>query len=279
MNPVHASRNCRPALAGLFSLQLPLKLLLKLWLTLWLKWSVVIGCGIASLGLANAAQAAKAAESRSVQGVQGVVSKVTDGDSLWLTPAGKPPMEVRLRDIDAPERCQPWGHEARAALAELALNKVATLQTSGRDSYGRTLGVLMIDDINVGKFLVENGHAWSTRSRWDQGPLVKQEKMARALSRGLHGTPGAVQPVEFRRTHGQCVAGEAINAAAAPAGLAARGPSAVRATAVDARCDGRTHCAQMSSCEEARYFLAHCPDVKMDGNRDGVPCEMQWCKR
>lgn len=43
-------------------------------------------------------------------------------------------------------------------------------------------------------------------------------------------------------------------------------------------CDGRTHCSQMSSCEEARYFIRHCPDTKMDGDGDGVPCESQWCK-
>lgn len=43
------------------------------------------------------------------------------------------------------------------------------------------------------------------------------------------------------------------------------------------RCDGRQHCTQMRSCDEARYFLAHCPDVKMDGDGDGVPCEEQHC--
>lgn len=42
-------------------------------------------------------------------------------------------------------------------------------------------------------------------------------------------------------------------------------------------CDGRTYCSQMKSCEEAKYFLKNCPDVKMDGNNDGVPCEKQWC--
>ncbi|EHR70691.1 putative calcium-binding protein [Burkholderiales bacterium JOSHI_001] len=42
-------------------------------------------------------------------------------------------------------------------------------------------------------------------------------------------------------------------------------------------CDGRTYCSQMTSCAEAKYFLANCPNVKMDGNRDGVPCERQWC--
>jgi hypothetical protein len=42
-------------------------------------------------------------------------------------------------------------------------------------------------------------------------------------------------------------------------------------------CDGRTHCSQMKSCAEAKYFLANCPGVQMDGNHDGVPCEQQWC--
>lgn len=42
-------------------------------------------------------------------------------------------------------------------------------------------------------------------------------------------------------------------------------------------CDGRTHCSHMRSCEEARYFLQHCPGTEMDGDRDGVPCERQWC--
>ena len=43
-------------------------------------------------------------------------------------------------------------------------------------------------------------------------------------------------------------------------------------------CDGRQYCSQMSSCEEAKYFLRNCPDTKMDGNHDGVPCELQWCR-
>jgi hypothetical protein len=42
-------------------------------------------------------------------------------------------------------------------------------------------------------------------------------------------------------------------------------------------CDGRKYCSEMHSCEEAKYFLKHCPTVKMDGDNDGIPCEMQWC--
>lgn len=47
--------------------------------------------------------------------------------------------------------------------------------------------------------------------------------------------------------------------------------------ASDFRCDGRTHCSQMTSCAEARFFLANCPNAQMDGDGDGVPCERQWC--
>ncbi|MDR1349647.1 MAG: excalibur calcium-binding domain-containing protein [Zoogloeaceae bacterium] len=43
------------------------------------------------------------------------------------------------------------------------------------------------------------------------------------------------------------------------------------------QCDGRTHCSQMTSCEEAVWFLENCPNTKMDGDHDGIPCEQQWC--
>jgi hypothetical protein len=43
------------------------------------------------------------------------------------------------------------------------------------------------------------------------------------------------------------------------------------------KCDGRTHCSQMTSCAEATFFINHCPNTKMDGDNDGVPCEMQFC--
>lgn len=60
------------------------------------------------------------------------------------------------------------------------------------------------------------------------------------------------------------------------------GPAIPEAVATDPspgsfRCDGRTHCSQMTSCREARFFLKNCPGTKMDGDNDGVPCEQQWC--
>lgn len=42
------------------------------------------------------------------------------------------------------------------------------------------------------------------------------------------------------------------------------------------RCDGRQHCSQMSSYQEALFFLRNCPNTKMDGDGDGIPCEAQF---
>lgn len=38
-------------------------------------------------------------------------------------------------------------------------------------------------------------------------------------------------------------------------------------------CDGRQHCSQMRSRAEAEFFVRNCPNTKMDGDHDGVPCE------
>ena len=38
-------------------------------------------------------------------------------------------------------------------------------------------------------------------------------------------------------------------------------------------CDGRQYCSEMRSRKEAEYFTYFCPDTKMDGDRDGIPCE------
>jgi hypothetical protein len=42
-------------------------------------------------------------------------------------------------------------------------------------------------------------------------------------------------------------------------------------------CTGKTKCNEMSSCEEAMFYLKNCPNVEIDGDGDGVPCEQQFC--
>ncbi|WP_100642921.1 cold shock domain-containing protein [Alteromonas facilis] len=41
----------------------------------------------------------------------------------------------------------------------------------------------------------------------------------------------------------------------------------------DFKCDGRKYCSEMNSREEAIFFIQNCPDTRMDGDGDGIPCE------
>ena len=47
----------------------------------------------------------------------------------------------------------------------------------------------------------------------------------------------------------------------------------VNSTRSTFQCDGRTYCSQMNSKAEAEFFSRHCPNTKMDGDNDGIPCE------
>ena len=85
----------------------------------------------------------------------------------------------------------------------------------------------------------------------------------------LLGGVGAFAYVKFDAARSSA-ASSAQDAYASPAP-----PAAIPAF----RCDGRTHCSQMTSCDEAKFFLRNCPGTQMDGDGDGIPCEKQWCSR
>jgi len=87
------------------------------------------------------------------------------------------------------------------------------------------------------------------------------------------------QPVGSRPIRSPAVATQPIASQPMPPSVAAPHsiPAPSAPVAEQFTCDGRTHCSQMRSCEEATYFIQHCPNTKMDGNNDGVPCEKQWC--
>ena len=147
---------------------------------------------------------AAAAKPSKSEPLQGVVTQVIDGDTLRFNVAGQPAIAVRLAQIDAPELCQAGGAEARRALSDLTLNKPATLRPTGRDGQGRSIGMLVVDGASVSQRLVQEGHAWSLVGRNGRGPLVKEERLAQALNRGLHADRRAVKPEDFRRSHGPC---------------------------------------------------------------------------
>jgi len=42
------------------------------------------------------------------------------------------------------------------------------------------------------------------------------------------------------------------------------------------QCQGKVWCTEMTSYEEAVFYLRNCPGTKMDGDGDGIPCERQF---
>ncbi len=141
----------------------------------------------------------------------GVVTRVSDGDTLWIRPDAPPggrqakPFKLRLQGIDAPERCQAWGPQAQAALAARVLHRRVELQSRGAsDDYGRALGNVLLAGEDVSGWMVSQGHAWSYRHRRSPGPYAAQEQAARQSGKGLFADPRAVEPREFRKAHGPC---------------------------------------------------------------------------
>jgi micrococcal nuclease len=139
-------------------------------------------------------------------GYGGVVTRVSDGDTVWVQPddTQRKPFKLRLAGLDAPERCQPWGAEAGAALAQRVLHRHVEVTTRAQDGHGRSIGTLHLDGADVGAWLVAQGHAWSPRWQQRPGPYAVQEGEARAARRGLHADGAAIAPREFRRRHGPC---------------------------------------------------------------------------
>ncbi len=137
---------------------------------------------------------------------RGTVMKVTDGDSLRMRPAdGGAPVTVRIVDIDAPEICQAWGPQARDALRDRLERRAVTVGESRSDAYGRRLArIATADEPDIGRWMVSQGHAWSWNPGRGAGPYGHHELMARLQRRGLWAEGGAMEPRDFRRSHGPC---------------------------------------------------------------------------
>ena len=136
----------------------------------------------------------------------GWVSWVMDGDTVLLVRAGQSePVKLRIDGVDAPESCQPGGMASRDELIRLVLRKQVLVTDLGQDSYGRQVGRLSVDGVDVGAELVRSGMAWAYRFRTGRGPYAALQREAQKDKKGLFSAPeAAMSPPVFRRFHGAC---------------------------------------------------------------------------
>lgn len=90
--------------------------------------------------------------------------RVVDGDTVQVLADGKM-QKVRLNGIDASESGQPFGQRSKQNLLKLAAQKQTEVIASSTDRYGRWLGTLIIDGININAEQVKTGMAWAYRYR------------------------------------------------------------------------------------------------------------------
>ena len=193
-----------------------------------------------------------------------VVVGIADGDTVTiLDTERRRQTKVRLTEIDTPERGQPWGTRAHQALADKVFQRHVRVASEGEDRYGRLLGRLYIGDRDINRELVREGHAWVYRRYSSDIWLLEDEQAARETGLGLWSLPDAdrVPPWEWRR------------GVRSPSVAETAAPSVALGTAVSPTCGTKTTCGEMSSCDEARFFLAQCGLRRLDGDSDGVPCE------
>lgn len=93
---------------------------------------------------------------------------------------------VRLANIDAPEKKQPFGRWSATQLKDLVAGKPVTVQYAQTDRYGRILGrVYTADGTEANRWQVRNGAAWVYPDYNNDYTLPPLQRDARALKRGL----------------------------------------------------------------------------------------------
>jgi endonuclease YncB( thermonuclease family) len=194
--------------------------------------------------------------------ISGRVVGITDGDTLTIL-IDQRPRKIRLAEIDAPESGQPYGSRARQALSDLAFSKPARVVEQGTDRYGRTIGRVYVGSVDVNAALVRQGAAWVYRQYSHDDALLRLEQEARAARRDLWALSETqrIPPWEWR---------------AAERGRSGHvtSPSASGSPPAAFACGTKRYCREMTSCAEARFYWSQCGLTRLDGDHDGIPCEM-----
>ena len=191
--------------------------------------------------------------------LSGRIVGVADGDTVTLLDSQKGLTKIRLHQIDAPEKKQDFGQRSKQSLSELIYGKTVKVDVADIDKYGRTVGKIWSGAMDINLEQVKRGMAWVYEKYAEEPAYFAAERTARMNRTGLWNQPNPTPPWEYRHPN----RGSESKPAKPPA------PSGK----TSGRCGEKRFCKEMSSCDEARYFLTVCGVKKLDGNGDGTPCE------
>jgi endonuclease YncB( thermonuclease family) len=177
-------------------------------------------------------------------------------------------IKIRLADIDAPEKDQPFGKQSHDALLEMVGKKQVQIDSRAVDQYGRTVGLITLDGRNVNQEQVRRGMAWADSHYRRDNTYVSLQREAQQARRGLWAQTNPQAPWQWRKLHPS-----PFFNSVAQAGHQETSRLATPVMSYGTECGNKTRCSQMLSCDEAYFYLARCGVKMLDGNHDGVPCE------
>ena len=132
--------------------------------------------------------------------LRGRVVGVADGDTLTVLDAWRQQIKVRLAEIDAPEKAQPYGQRSKQALSGLCYGREAIVDHTGRDRYGRTIGRVRCGGVDANAEQIKRGMAWVYDRYATDKRLYPMQAEAQADRRGLWADAAPVPPWEWRKS-------------------------------------------------------------------------------
>ena len=139
--------------------------------------------------------------------LRGQVVGVSDGDTITLLDDTKQRHVIRLMGIDAPEKAQAFGQKSKQSLSDLVFNKEVSVTWFKRDRYGRTVGQVYADGMDVCLEQIKRGLAWHFKeyereqSEEDRSRYADAEKEARIAKTGLWIDVHPQEPSNFRHSN------------------------------------------------------------------------------
>lgn len=127
-----------------------------------------------------------------------LVVGVSDGDTLTCL-QNKKSIKIRLAEIDAPEKRQPFGQKAKQALSAMVYKRQVQLNIIDKDRYNRTLATVYYQDQNINLTMVEQGMAWAYQQYLQHPIYLKAQQQAQAQRLGLWADRHPIPPQEWRK--------------------------------------------------------------------------------
>ncbi|MFC0322987.1 thermonuclease family protein [Gallibacterium melopsittaci] len=198
------------------------------------------------------------------------VVSVSDGDTFTCLLQNNKQIRVRLAQVDAPEKKQPYGDRSRQLLSQLIFKKNVNIQSSEHDQYGRVVGqVFDTAGKNINLTMVQQGLAWAYREYMHDNQYLQAENDARQQRRGLWQDSDPIYPSNWRKHAKNPSAPLAQNPKPL---LALPKPGTTSISTNSTSCSTKRSCKSFASCEEATRFFKQCSADYLDGNHDGIPC-------